>query len=109
MNIKDFILNLAEDTKDNAIAKLSARVRRSKGTERERPNRNSTLYWDIYRTDALAGAGIDYTINFVCGAGFDVRILDDEGNEQDLPWFDKMLRNTQHLNLTELHIIVTDL
>jgi hypothetical protein len=95
MNIKDFILNLAEDTKDNAIAKLSARVRRSKGTERERPNRNSTLYWDIYRTDALAGAGIDYTINFVCGAGFDVRILDDEGNEQDLPWFDKMLRNSK--------------
>lgn len=94
MGIRNFILRLQEDVEET-VAKLSARVRRSSGTERERPDGNSKLYWDIYRTDALAGAGIDYTTNFVVGAGFDVFVYDDNGDQQELPWFNKIIRNSK--------------
>jgi hypothetical protein len=95
MSIKNFILKLAVPIKDELVAKSLAKVRKTDGKDKERPERDSDLYWSIYKTDPLAGAGIDYTIDFVVGAGFTVKLYDDDGNEQIIPEFQKIIRQSE--------------
>lgn len=101
INIKDAILVLADKRK--AINETDwipkANVKKSKKTERERPDGNTDLYWDIYRTDPLVGACIDYCISFVGGAGISITVIDREGNEVDVPELDEIIRKSKPRNV----------
>ena len=95
MSIKlhDFILLLQDKAKvvESVFTRI-AKVKKKSDTKRERPDNNRDLYWDIYRTDPLVGACIDFTISFVLGGGMDVRLFNDDGVEVNVKELDGIVR-----------------
>jgi len=96
MKLKQYILQLAADkieAVDTYVRK--ANVKNKEGIEKERPDNNRSLYWAIYRTDAIVGACIDFTISFVIGAGMNVTVVDRDGEEVNIPEFNSIIRKSK--------------
>ena len=94
--LHDFILLLQDKAKviDTVFTRL-AKVKKKSDTKRERPDAERDLYWDIYRTDPLVGACVDFTISFVLGGGMDVRLFNDDGEEVTVTEFDSIVRRSK--------------
>ena len=96
MTLRNYILRLAEKVLDaDDDYKKKSMVKKKKEVERERPDNNRDLYWDIYRTDAIVGALTDFKISFVLGAGMKVAIFDENGAEVNVPEFNQILRRSK--------------
>ncbi len=94
MKFGNFSLTLADKT-DEVIQRIKSVVKKSREVERERPDGNTELYWQIYNTDAIVGACIDFTDMFVIGTGMVVTVIDEDGNEVKVPEFDSIIRKSK--------------
>lgn len=103
MKAIDYILSLAgkDNMQDEVVYTKKSNVKRSASVERQRPDGDHELYWDIYRTDPIAGASVDFTISFVLGAGIDVTVVDLDGVEVKLPEFDAIVRKSKPRNVMQ--------
>lgn len=105
-NIKDALLVLADKKKVEIIeSKPMSNVKKGKGKERERPIDDRDLYWNIFRTDPLVGACIEFTKSFIIGAGLKVTVVDRDGNEQDIPEFNDIIRRSKVRSITSMFLI----
>lgn len=94
MRFGNIVLSLT-DKKEEVVKRIKSVVKKSREVERERPDGDTELYWKIYNTDAIVGACIDFTDMFVIGTGMDVTIVDEQGNEVDIPDFKSIVRKSK--------------